>query len=389
MIARLAEHSHIPADLDPDYVARHRAWIASQPGFCGGYHLLEPETGRALSLTMWEDHDALAAVEREQEAGRGPSRRAAQPREPADGPLRPSRRSLLAQPAARIRPPPKYRRRSHATRPAMATEQLRQPTHPETEPCKADRIRAESTLSRRSTTLRPGIRTRHVYSDARDARYHADARFVVPGSAHALEVRRRDAGRFLTTVLMTDIVDSTHIAARLGDWRWRAHLIEHYADCRALIADGGGELVSTTGDGIVATFDAPTRAVRAAIAIQMAARRVGIGVRAGVHTGECERLGDDLAGVAVHLTERICALAGADEVLTTGTVRDLVIGSLLAFEPRGRHALRGVPSDWTVFSATDPASSDSVDESRRLPARDVSGLEGAKAARWRGGLRSG
>lgn len=121
----------------------------------------------------------------------------------------------------------------------MATEQLRQPTHPETEPCKADRIRAESTLSRRSTTLRPGIRTRHVYSDARDARYHADARFVVPGSAHALEVRRRDAGRFLTTVLMTDIVDSTHIAARLGDWRWRAHLIEHYADCRALIADSG------------------------------------------------------------------------------------------------------------------------------------------------------
>jgi hypothetical protein len=72
MIARLAEHSHIPADLDPDYVARHRAWIASQPGFCGGYHLLEPETGRALSLTMWEDHEALAAVAREQKAGRGP-----------------------------------------------------------------------------------------------------------------------------------------------------------------------------------------------------------------------------------------------------------------------------------------------------------------------------
>ena len=72
MIARLAEHSHIPADLDPDYVARHRAWIAGQPGFCGGYHLLEPETGRALSLTLWEDHDALAAVEREQKAGRGP-----------------------------------------------------------------------------------------------------------------------------------------------------------------------------------------------------------------------------------------------------------------------------------------------------------------------------
>lgn len=73
MIARLAEHSHLPADLDPDYVARHRAWIASQPGFCGGYHLLEPETGRALSLTMWEDQDALAAVERAQKAGNGPA----------------------------------------------------------------------------------------------------------------------------------------------------------------------------------------------------------------------------------------------------------------------------------------------------------------------------
>jgi heme-degrading monooxygenase HmoA len=73
MIARLAEHSHIPPDLDPDYVARHRAWIASQPGFCGGYHLLEPETGRALSLTMWQDEDAIAAVEREQRAGHGPA----------------------------------------------------------------------------------------------------------------------------------------------------------------------------------------------------------------------------------------------------------------------------------------------------------------------------
>jgi len=163
-----------------------------------------------------------------------------------------------------------------------------------------------------------------------------------------------DAGRFLTTVLMTDIVDSTLTAAHHGDRRWRELLTDHYADCRALIQLAGGELVNTTGDGITAIFDGPTRAVRAAIAIEAAARGSGIAVRAGVHTGECERMSEGLARLAIHIAARICALAAADEVMTTGIVRDLVLGSMLEFEPRGQHELRGVPGDWSVFRATDP-----------------------------------
>jgi class 3 adenylate cyclase len=163
-----------------------------------------------------------------------------------------------------------------------------------------------------------------------------------------------DAGRFLTTVLMTDIVDSTLTVARHGDRRWREMLADHYADCRAFTEMAGGELVSTTGDGVIAIFDGPTRAVRAAIAIEAAARTSGIAVRAGVHTGECERMSEGLAGLAVHIASRICALAGADEVVTTGIVRVLVLGSMLEFEPRGQHELRGVPGNWTVFRATDP-----------------------------------
>jgi class 3 adenylate cyclase len=164
---------------------------------------------------------------------------------------------------------------------------------------------------------------------------------------------RRHAGRFLTTVLITDIVDSTRTVARLGDRRWRELLADHYEDCRAQIERAGGELAETTGDGIVAIFDGATRAVRAGMAIQAGARERGIGVRVGVHTGECERMEEGLVGIAVHIAARICALGTADEVVTTGTVRDVAIGSTLAFEPRGRHELRGVPGDWTLFSATD------------------------------------
>lgn len=166
---------------------------------------------------------------------------------------------------------------------------------------------------------------------------------------------RRDSGRFLTTVLMTDIVDSTQAVVRLGDRRWRELLAEHYADCRTRVKHAGGELVNTTGDGILAIFDAPTRAVRAAIAIQACARASGMAVRAGVHAGECEWLADGLAGLAVHVAARICALGNANDLLATATVRDLVAGSMLAFEPRGRHKLRGVPGGWTIFAAADPA----------------------------------
>jgi class 3 adenylate cyclase len=165
---------------------------------------------------------------------------------------------------------------------------------------------------------------------------------------------RRDATRFLTTVLMTDIVESTSTAIRLGDRRWRELLADHYAACRAHVESRGGELVNTTGDGILATFSSPGCAVRAAIAIQAAARESGIGLRAGVHTGECERLDGGLAGVAIHIASRICDLGTAHEVITTGTVRDLVVGSMLEFEARGQRELRGVPGEWSLFSASDP-----------------------------------
>jgi class 3 adenylate cyclase len=175
-------------------------------------------------------------------------------------------------------------------------------------------------------------------------------------AAHAaVTAARADDGRFLTTVLMTDIVDSTHAASQLGDRRWRDLLAGHYSACQAQISSRGGELVSTTGDGILAIFGGPARAVRAAIAIQTGARESGIAVRAGVHVGQCERLGRGLVGLTVHIAARICALGDADEVITTAPVRDLAVGSLLAFEARGAQTLKGVPGDWVLYKATDAA----------------------------------
>jgi class 3 adenylate cyclase len=173
---------------------------------------------------------------------------------------------------------------------------------------------------------------------------------VVPSRGRT---RHRDPERFLTTVLITDIVDSTGMAVRLGDRRWRELLADHYAACREEIERRGGRLVSTTGDGVLAIFDGPARAVRAAIAMQAAARVAGIALRVGLHAGECERLGEDLAGLALHIAARVCALGRAGEVVTTGTVRDLAIGSMLAFEPCGSHELRGVPDRWPLFRAAD------------------------------------
>lgn len=178
--------------------------------------------------------------------------------------------------------------------------------------------------------------------------------------ASVKKASRRDGRRFLTTVLMTDIVDSTQTdivdstqtLARLGDRRWRGLLAEHYADCRAQVERAGGRLVNTTGDGILAIFDAPGRAVRAAIAIQAVARASGLAVRAGVHTGECAWLADSLAGLAVHVAARICALGDADEVMASASVRDFATDSMLSFESQGRHELKGVPGEWTVFKAS-------------------------------------
>jgi len=162
----------------------------------------------------------------------------------------------------------------------------------------------------------------------------------------------RDVDRVLATVLFTDIVGSTEHLARVGDKAWYALLDNHHALVRRELASHRGREVNTTGDGFFATFDGPARAVRCALAIQSAARRLGVGIRAGLHTGEVELKGDDVAGMAVHIGARVAALAGADETLVSGTVKDLVSGSGLRFEDRGTHALKGVPGEWRLYAAS-------------------------------------
>jgi class 3 adenylate cyclase len=154
-------------------------------------------------------------------------------------------------------------------------------------------------------------------------------------------------------VLVTDIVGSTQTAVHLGDARWRELLAGHYAGCRSCVRSAHGELVATTGDGIVAVFPAPTAAVRSAIALQAVAREGGIELRAGVHTGECDWLDGGISGATVHIAARVCALGGAEEVLATATVRELAIGSSLAFAPRGHRELRGVPGRWLLYGAAE------------------------------------
>jgi class 3 adenylate cyclase len=156
--------------------------------------------------------------------------------------------------------------------------------------------------------------------------------------------------RTLATVLFTDIVDSTGRAAALGDAAWRALLDSHDAIVRSELRRYGGREINTTGDGFLGAFDSPTQAVRCAHAIVASSAAQGIAVRAGAHTGECERRGDDLAGLTVHIAARVAALAASGEVLVSRTVRDLVVGSGFRFIDRGEHDLKGVPESWQLFA---------------------------------------
>jgi class 3 adenylate cyclase/pimeloyl-ACP methyl ester carboxylesterase len=156
--------------------------------------------------------------------------------------------------------------------------------------------------------------------------------------------------RVLATVLFTDIVGSTEHAARLGDRRWRDLIAAHDAVVRAEVLRFRGELVRTTGDGVLATFDGPGRAIRCSRAIRDSARNLGVDVRAGLHTGEIELNGDDVAGIAVHIGARVSAQAGGGEVLVSSTVKDLVAGSGINFTDRGEHELKGVPGAWRLFA---------------------------------------
>ncbi len=159
--------------------------------------------------------------------------------------------------------------------------------------------------------------------------------------------------RVLATVLFTDIVDSTRRAVELGDARWRALLEAHEQVARAEVERFGGTIAEFTGDGVLASFDGPARAVRCALALRDRVRTLGLHVRAGLHAGEIERRGDQIAGIGVHIAARVLALAEPDRVLVSRTVRDLVVGSGLTFVDRGTHTLKGVPDEWQVLEATE------------------------------------
>jgi class 3 adenylate cyclase/pimeloyl-ACP methyl ester carboxylesterase len=207
-------------------------------------------------------------------------------------------------------------------------------------------------------------------------RYVADriegARFVaVPGADYGLAIGDVDvildeaeefltgarhaqpADRVLATVLFTDIVDSTGRAVALGDARWRELLEAHDQLARTEVARFGGQIPEFAGDGMLATFDGPARAVRCAFALRDRVQALGLHIRAGLHAGEVERRGAQVAGIGVHIAARILSLAGPDDVLVSRTVRDLVAGSGLTFVDRGTHALKGVPEEWQVLEASE------------------------------------
>ena len=160
----------------------------------------------------------------------------------------------------------------------------------------------------------------------------------------------REPDRVLATVLFTDIVGSTERAAELGDSDWRSLLQRHDALVRTEVERHRGRTVKSTGDGVLATFDGPARAVRAATSIGDAVGRLGVEIRAGLHTGELEVLDDDVGGLAVHIGARVMAKARAGEVLVSSTVKDLVVGSGLDFSERGEHELKGIPGEWRLFA---------------------------------------
>jgi class 3 adenylate cyclase len=157
--------------------------------------------------------------------------------------------------------------------------------------------------------------------------------------------------RVLATVLFTDIVDSTATSTRLGDARWREALERHHALGRTMLGRYDGREVDTAGDGFFATFDGPGRAIRAAQAIVGAVRSLGIEVRAGIHTGECELMDGKPGGLAVNVGARVAALAGPSEVLVSETVKSLVAGSGIEFDDRGSHQLKGIPGSWQLWAA--------------------------------------
>lgn len=197
----------------------------------------------------------------------------------------------------------------------------------------------------------PGARLREIPGDAA-AIFALDVELVadlieefVTGAAPAAPTNR-----ILATVLFSDLVESTQRAAESGDRTWASLLERHLSSARAAVDVHGGETIKTTGDGVLALFRGPAQGVRCAERVIADARDLGLEVRAGLHTGEVERSGDDVAGLAVHLAARTMGVAGGGEILVSRTVRDLVIGSELSFSDRGEHELKGIPDRWSLYA---------------------------------------
>jgi class 3 adenylate cyclase len=185
--------------------------------------------------------------------------------------------------------------------------------------------------------------TDHAYfTQDSDAILDETERFLTGGT------RKAEPDRVLATVMFTDIVDSTARAAALGDRAWRELLERHDALVQEQVDEAGGRVVKSTGDGALAVFPGPARAIRCAEHLLGESEDLGLQLRAGLHTGECEAMGDDIGGLAVHIGARVAGKAGAGEVLVSSTVRDLVIGSGLDFVDRGEHELKGVPGSWRL-----------------------------------------
>ena len=211
---------------------------------------------------------------------------------------------------------------------------------------------------------------RQLVADARVSEHHddsivavatvtdADGVVVATGyeTAVRLSPRPRSSARpepVIATVFFTDLAGSTDLARRLGDDEWGRLLREHHYEVRRQLLAFAGREIKTTGDGFLATFDSPTRAARCAAAVRDATKRLGLDVKVGLHTGECQFAEGDITGIAVHIAARVLGAAGPGEVLVSGTVRDLLLGSDLRFEDRGRHKLKGIEGEWQLFSVKD------------------------------------
>lgn len=193
-------------------------------------------------------------------------------------------------------------------------------------------------------------------SDRYDITILRGARGLTVDTLEAPEGRIGRTGRSLASVLFTDITASTERAASIGDERWTLLLDRHDAVARRLVEEQDGELVKTTGDGILAVFDTPGRGVAAARSLRDELRRIGIDIRAGLHAGEVEFRGDDVGGIGVHIASRIMDTAAPGEILVSRTVRDLVAGSDIPLQDRGSHSLKGVGDDWQLFAVGDNAA---------------------------------